>query len=99
VFCDTLIIASAWRWHRERWFSGGAVKRQVKVGWKTRAYDLWRQCSLKRLHEWNRKTQLLAPGEAELVGHAAIAREFRLKGFRLTSLQETWNRAVDQGFV
>jgi hypothetical protein len=85
VFCDTL--------------AGGAVKRQVKVGWKTRAYDLWRQGSLKRLHEWNQKTQLLTPGEAELVGHAAIAREFRLKGFRLTKLQEAWDRAVDQGFV
>ena len=67
--------------------------------WRSRAYNLWRQGTWKRLHEWNKTANVLTPGEAEFVEHAAMAREFRLRGFRLTKLGEAWERAVGQGFV
>ncbi|AWV07269.1 hypothetical protein C9I47_1568 [Lysobacter maris] len=67
--------------------------------WRTNATLLWHSGSWKRLDEWNKKTEILTPGETELVGWAAITSEFSPRGLRLTKLKEAWNRAVEHGFV
>ena len=67
--------------------------------WRTKATLLWHSGTWRRLNEWNKQAAVLTEGEAELVGWAAIASEFRPRGFRLLKLKEAWTRAVDQGFV
>lgn len=84
AFCATLVAASV------------ASKRGGS--WKVRAHTLWRQGAWKRLRDWNLTADVLTPDEADLVERAAVASSFGFKGFRLTKLEEAWDRAVEQGF-
>lgn len=77
-------------------------ERQVsrkREDWRTKSVQIWKSGAWKRLHEWNKKNEVLTEGEAELVEWAAITSEFRPKGFRLTKLKEAWERALTHGFV
>lgn len=67
--------------------------------WRTKASLLWHSGEWKRLSEWNKQAGILTEGETELVGWAAVASEFKPRGFRLTKLKEAWDRAVENGFV
>lgn len=75
------------------------VAKQGGGSWKVRANTLWRQGAWKRLRDWNNTEEVLTPDEADLVERAAVASSFGFKGFRLTKLEEAWDRAVERGFV
>lgn len=85
-FCATLVAASV-------------ARQGAGEGWKVRAHALWRNGSWKRLRDWNKAEEVLTPAEADLVERAAVASSFGFKGFRLTKLEEAWDRAVERGFV
>ncbi len=76
-----------------------SARRKTGGSWKDRAHSLWQQGAWKRLRDWNKTQDFLTPDEADLVERAAITSQFAFKGFRLTKLQEAWERAVDNGFV
>lgn len=86
TFCDTLIAAPV-------------ARKRAGESWKDRAHTLWRQGAWKRLRDWNQAEEVLTPAEADLVERAAVASSFGFKGFRLTKLEEAWDRAVERGFV
>lgn len=67
--------------------------------WTTKAHGIWQNGDWKRLHDWNKTTEILTEAEADLVERAAVASRFGFKGFRLTKLREAWKRAIDAGFV
>ncbi|AIF47323.1 AIPR family protein [Dyella japonica] len=67
--------------------------------WRSNAYSIWSDGGWKRLCDWNKPLNVLTPGEVEVVEWAAIASEFKPRGFRLDKLKEAWQRAVKQGFV
>ncbi len=79
--------------------SGPEGRKPKGKGWPVKAQSLWKDGSWKRLREWNKASDVLTPAETDLVDRAAIAATFGFKGFRLTKLEEAWDRAVENGFV
>jgi len=69
------------------------------VDWRSKVYTIWQEGGWKRLRDWNKDENVLTPGEAEIVEWAAIASDFRPRGFRLDKLKEAWQRAIGQGFT
>lgn len=78
--------------------SAGASNRRG-TPWPTRAQQLWREGKWKRLSEWNESEQVLTPEEGDLVRWASVASSFAPRGFRLTKLQEAYERALGHGFA
>jgi len=75
------------------------VSGKRKTAWPVRAQQLWREGKWKRLSEWNEGEQVLTPDESDLVKWASVAGSFAPRGFRLTKLQEAYERALEHGFA
>lgn len=67
--------------------------------WPARAQQLWREGKWKRLDEWNESERVLTSDEADLVKWASVTSVFAPRGFRLTKLQEAYERALSHGFA
>lgn len=75
------------------------LKDRKREDWRTQAISLWESGTWRRLRDWNATSRVLTENEADVVGWAAIASEFRPRGFKLSKLKDAWESAVRNGFV
>lgn len=69
------------------------------LDWAAKAVDLWKEKAWSRMLKWNMAEGVLTPGEVEVVEWAAVASDFKPRGFRLEKLKDAWRRAVESGFL